>query len=78
MVLAIDSYLCHFTQSRPLSGITEVRSLEKGKTNIDEDACTTRQSVAVQRDGASRLAKKIPIIALPKCVFELFLLQKWP
>ncbi len=38
----------------------------------------TRQSVAVQRDGASRLAKKIPIIRLPKCVFELFLLQKWP
>ncbi len=38
----------------------------------------TRQSVAVQRDGASRLAKKIPIAALPKCIFELFLLQKWP
>ncbi len=26
--------------------------------------CTTRQSVAVQRDGASRLAKKIPITTL--------------
>ncbi len=38
----------------------------------------TRQSVAVQRDGASRLAQKIPIIALPKCVFELVLLPKWP
>ena len=32
----------------------------------------TRQSVAVQRDGASRMAKIIPIIALGKCIFELF------
>ncbi len=30
---------------------------------------TTRQSVAVQRDGASRLAPKIPIITLRECIF---------
>ncbi len=36
----------------------------------------TRQSVAVQCDGAFRLAQKIPIITLRECIFELFLLKK--
>ncbi len=38
----------------------------------------TRQSVAVQRDGASRLAKKIPIKTLRECIFELFSLKTAP
>ncbi len=47
-----------------------------GTKPYNVDPCKTRQSVAVQRDGASRLAKKIPIIALPKCILDYFYSKK--
>ncbi len=55
------------------------RTAEEIETNLLNDGLPkTRQSVAVQRDGASRLAKKIPMITLREYIFELFLLKKVP